>query len=262
MADTYDTHSQDGSTEYKTETKEEGLVVSLKAYELGNVAGVPITNSLVSSLVGSVLLVVLLYIFYKNLKTIPGRVQSLFELAVDKGYEFTLTTLEGREDVARKTFPLVISLFLFILFFNLIKFIPGYESTYFNGVHLFKPLHADLNMTLALGITAFIFVQFVGIYTIGFTKYFSKFINLKKPLTIPLGLIELISEFSKMFSLSFRLFGNIFAGGILLLLAGKLSHYVIPVPVMMFEIAVAFLQAGIFSLLTIVYVKLATDEPH
>lgn len=239
-----------------------GIKVALKADTLGYIGPIPVTNSLISSLLGSVLLIVLFLLLAKRLKTVPGKVQGLVELMVEKGYDFALDTLDGNREVTDKAFPLILTFFVFILFFNLIKFIPGYESTFFGDYHLFKPVHADLNMTLALGITSFIFVQFVGVYMLGAKKYISKFINIKKPQTIPLGIIELISEFAKMFSLSFRLFGNIFAGGILLLLVGSVSHYLLPVPIMLFEVFIAFLQAGIFALLTLVYVKLSVSEPH
>ena len=79
---------------------------------------------------------------------------------------------------------------------------------------------------------------------------------------IPLGRIELISEAAKLVSLSFRLFGNILVGGILLLLLVDVFAFVIPVPIMLFELFVAVLQAGIFALLTLIYVKLATEELH
>ena len=239
----------------------EGFHVSLKADTLTSVGPLPITNSLVSSVLGSIVLVVLLVLATRKLSTVPGKGQSLLELGIEKGYDFTKGILES-ESVARKTFPLIASLFVFILFFNLIKFVPGYESLNFDGIHVFKPIHGDLNMTLALGITAFIFIQMSGILVLGFWKYGSKFINIKKPLTIPIGLIELVAEIAKLFSLSLRLFINIFVGSVLLLLVGALSHFVLPVPVMLFEVFIAFLQAGIFSLLTLMYVKLAIDEPH
>ncbi len=117
-------------------------------------------------------------------------------------------------------------------------------------------------MTIALSIVAVVFVQTIGMFTLGFWKYWSKFINFKKPASIPIGIIELISEASKLVSLSFRLFGNVLVGGILLLLLAQLSHFVIPVPIMLFELFVAFLQAGIFAILTLFYIKMATDEPH
>ncbi len=246
----------------KQDENSQGITVKLKPDTLGYIGDIPITNSLTSSLLGSIILIVLLLLVSARLKMIPGKVQSLFELVVEKGYAFTLETLDGNEKVARKVFPLIASLFVFILFFNLIKFIPGYESTFFGDYHLLKPLHADLNMTLALGITAFIAIQIAGVAVLGFWKYGSKFINIKKPLTIPIGLIELIAEVAKLFSLSLRLFINIFVGGVLLLLVNSLSHFVLPVPILLFEIFIAFLQAGVFALLTLMYVKLATDEPH
>lgn len=236
--------------------------VALKADTLWMVGNYPVTNSLLTSVFGSVILVLLVLALSLRLRMVPGKMQSLFELIIEKGYDFTLTTLDGNESIARKTFPLVASLFVFILFFNLIKFIPGFESLKYNGLHFFKPIHADFNMTLALGITAFIFVQVMGIFVLGVLKYATKFINIKKPLTIPLGVIELISEAAKLVSLSFRLFGNILVGGILLLLVAHTMHFVAPVPVMLFEVFVALLQAGIFALLTLIYVKLAIDEPH
>lgn len=240
----------------------EGFHVALKADTLWYVGDYPVTNSLLTSSVGSIVLVFLVLVLSVRLKTIPGKMQSVFELLVEKGYDFTLQTLEGNHTLARRTFPLIASLFVFILFFNLIKFIPGFESLKYNGLHFFKPIHADLNMTLALAITAFIFVQVMGIFVLGVFKYASKFVNIKKPLTIPLGVIELISEAAKLVSLSFRLFGNILVGSILLLLVAHTMHVVAPVPVMLFEVFVACLQAFIFALLTLIYVKLAVDEPH
>jgi F-type H+-transporting ATPase subunit a len=237
------------------------LVVHLKAKELFSIGDFPITNSMMTSLVGSLILVALVIVFSMRVKTIPGKMQSIFEIIVEKGYGYTESVL-GNASVARKTFPLIASLFVFILFFNLIKFIPGAESLRYNGELFFKPLHKDLNMTLALGLTAIIFVQITGIFVLGLFEYSSKFINIKKPLSIPLGVIELISEAAKLVSLSFRLFGNMLVGGILLLLVSQVAHFVIPVPVILFEIFVAFLQAGIFALLTLIYVRLAIDEPH
>lgn len=252
---------QEISTDNHVDDNHGEFVVHLKAKELFSIGDFPITNSMITSLTGSFILIVLVVIFSLRIKTVPGRMQSIFELMVEKGYEYTYSIL-GNEGVARKTFPLVASLFVFIIFFNLIKFIPGAESLTYQGELFFKPLHKDLNMTLALGLTAIIFVQITGIFVLGLFRYSSKFINIRKPLTIPLGLIELISEAAKLVSLSFRLFGNMLVGGILLLLVSQMAHFIAPVPIILFEIFVAFLQAGIFALLTLIYVKLAIDEPH
>ena len=239
-----------------------GLHVQLGADQLGTFLGFPITNSVMTSIVGSVILVVAVWLASRKFSLVPSKMQLVFESVVEYGYNQTLELLDGKEEIARKVFPMVAALFLFILFFNLVKFIPGAESLRFGDYHLFRPLHADLNMTLALGVTAFIFVQFLGIYVLGALTYAAKYLNFKNPASLPIGFIELVSEFAKMFSLSFRLFGNIFAGGLLLLLAGSVTHVFLPIPIIFFEIFVAFLQAGIFALLTLVYVKLAVTEPH
>ena len=244
-----------------SEKSEEAFYVSLKADTLGYLGDFPVTNTMVTSLVGTFVLIVGVVVLSLRLRIVPGVVQSLFELLVEKGYNYTLSVLEN-ESVARKTFPLIASLFVFILFFNLVKFLPGIESITFNDKILFKPLHKDFNMTLALALTAFIFVQAMGIFVLGVFQYGSKFINLRKPWLIPLGIIELISEVAKVISLSFRLFGSMLVGGILLLLVSHTAHILVPVPVILFEIFVAFLQAFIFSLLTLVYVKLAIEKPH
>lgn len=247
--------------ELDTHASESGIHVSLKSDQLGMIGEFPITNSLVTSVVGSIVLLTLVLLLSLRLKMVPGRIQGLFEYIVEGGYNYALSLIEN-EAITKKTFPLAAAFFIFIVFFNLIKFIPGTESITFNGFVLFKPLHSDFNMTLALGITAFVFVQIIGVFVLGVFKYGSKFINIKKPLTIPLGLIELISESAKLVSLSFRLFGNVLVGGILMLLIAHSVHFVAPVPIMLFEIFVAFLQAGIFALLTLIYVKLAIAEPH
>lgn len=241
--------------------QEEGIYVSTKADVIGDIGGWPITNTMVSSVVWSIVLIVLLVVAAKKLKLIPSKKQLSFEMVTQGIYDFVAKTLDN-DKVTRWAFPLIISLFFVILFFNLVKFIPGTESIFFKDYQLLKPIHKDLNMTLALAVVAVIFVQFVGMFSLGFFKYWSKFINLKKPLSIPLGLLELVSEGAKMVSLSFRLFGNMLIGGILIILVSQITHFLIPVPVLLFEVFIAVLQAGVFAVLVLMYIKLAIDEPH
>ncbi len=238
-----------------------GLHITTKADVIGNIGGFEITNTFFTSILGSVILIVILLLFSRSVKKIPSKFQLVMESIFKGGYDYCLSVLED-EKVTKKVFPLVVTLFIFILFFNLIKFIPGTESLTYNGALLLKPIHTDLNMTLALSLVAFIFIQFMGIFVLGVFKYGSKFINLKKPASIPIGIIELISEIAKLVSLAFRLFGNVFVGGILILLVSHAQHFILPVPVMFFEIFVAILQASIFSMLTLFYVKIAISEPH
>jgi len=223
--------------------------------------GFPITNTFVTSIIAAVLLSLLAFLFSRKISLVPSRFQLVIEGMTAGARDYVDEVLEN-EKVSKKVFPLILSLFVFILFVNLFKFLPGTESITYNGVHLLKPVHSDLNMTIALAIVSFVVIQVFGVVVLGFWKYGSKFINLKKPMSIPLGLIELISEIAKLVSLSFRLFGNILVGGILLMLLASISHYFLPLPIMFFEIFVALLQATLFAVLTLFYIKMAISEPH
>ncbi len=245
---------------------EEGLKVSLKSDILFNFLGFPITNTFITSLLLSFLLIFFVIFIIKKSDLRPSKLQLVMEFFIAGGYDFTKQSL-GDEKLAKKVYPLIASLFFVILFFNLTKFIPGMESITFNGFHLFKPVHSDLNMTLALAVVSFIAIQALGIIILGFWKYGNKFIQPKLlwgflPILNPLGILEAVSEFAKIISLSFRLFVNIFVGGVLIILLQELTHFMLPIIAMMFEVFVAFLQAGIFALLTLFYIKLATLEPH
>ncbi len=235
--------------------------ITLKAHQFTEVLGFPITDSFITMIAGSLLLILFVFFISSKFTLVPGKFQMLVEDLVDGVRNYTIETLEN-EEVGKKVYPLIISIFIFILFFNLIKFIPGFEVLKFGDHHLFKSLHSDLNMTIAMAVVSFVVVQALGISILGFFKYGSKFINLKKPMSIPIGILELVSELSKLVSLSFRLFGNILAGTILMVILEEVSHIGLPIPVMFFEIFVATLQAAIFSMLTLFYIKLAISEPH
>jgi F-type H+-transporting ATPase subunit a len=194
---------------------------------------------------------------------------------------------------SRRFLPLVGSLFPFILVSNWLGLLPGVGTLGLWGlVHgerelipLFRPATSDLNMTLAMSVLAVLSSHVIGIMTIGFFKYGNKFIQLgslwkavarigKVPagkyaidlfaalVEFMVGLIELVSEAAKVASLSLRLFGNIFAGEVLIHVLSSLVAYVMPTPFMFLEIIVGIVQALVFSMLTLVYLTIATDKPH
>jgi F-type H+-transporting ATPase subunit a len=130
-------------------------------------------------------------------------------------------------------------------------------------VPLFHPVNADLNTPLSFAIISFLVAELSGIFTLGILKYGSKFVNFKGgAMGFIIGLLEIIGNLARLISLSFRLFGTIFAGEVLLLVIGYFVPYVLPVPLMAFELFIGFLQAAIFAILTLAYIKLAVDEPH
>lgn len=123
---------------------------------------------------------------------------------------------------------------------------------------IFRPGSADLSFTLGLAMVAVILVQVMGVRELGGWNYFRKFFNFKNPVLFFVGLLEIISEISKMISFSFRLFGNIFAGEVLLTVVIALAPFIIPIPFYGLEIFVGAIQALVFSVLTLVFFKMAT----
>ncbi len=237
------------------------LHISLKPDIIFDFFGLPITNSFLLALLSSIVLVFLLWFFSRNFKIIPSKTQLVFEI-FSEGIKNYVDGVLDNEKMTKVIAPFILSVFLFIFFLNIFKFFPGIESLKFEGHHFFRATHSDLNMTMALSFVAFILIQYFGFFVLGFNGYSKKFLNFKKPLSIPLGLVELISEFAKLISLGFRLFGNILVGGILLLLLGQIFHFLLPLPIIFFEIFVALLQASIFSILTLFYIKLAISPAH
>jgi F-type H+-transporting ATPase subunit a len=239
--------------------------VDLKAAVLGHVFGLPITNSLLMTWVVMLILIVFAFFFGRSLKMIPGKFQAGIEMAISGAYDYIATTLEN-DALAKRFFPLIASIFLFVFVSNELEFFPGVGSIGFfqNGVltPLLRAPTADLNLTLALAFIAFFTIEITGLATLGLFKYTSKYVNLKSPVGFAVGIIELISNLGRLISFSFRLFGNIFAGEVMILVASFFLPYFLPVPLMAFEMFVGLIQAIVFAMLTLFFIKLAIAEPH
>jgi len=246
--------------------EEESIHISLAAEKIGTLWGLPITNTMLMSFVVFAILAVLAFVVRRNLALIPGRLQTLVETLFVGILDYMTETLEDAK-LARKIFPLVLTIFLFIFTANLIEFTPGIGSMgWFEGdgefVPLLRSMNTDLNTTLALTIIAFISIEVVGVATLGFFRYSKKFVNVSSVLGFMVGIIELFSEVARLVSFSFRLFGNIFAGEVMILVIQHFVPMLLPVPIMIFEVFVGFIQAAIFALLTLFFVKMAITEAH
>ena len=245
--------------------------ISLQAETLGYIFGLPITNSLVLSLVTAILLVGGGFLVAKSLKMIPNKVQSTVELVIDGLLDF-MTQILGDRKQTLKYFPLVATLFLFILLNNWIGVLPGIGSIGVteidHGQEVFVPFfrsaNADLNTTFALALIAVFAIQMYGVQRLGFFGHAGKFINLKHgPIHFFVGLLELIGEFAKVLSFSFRLFGNVFAGEVLLVIMMSLLPVWVAfgaLPFFLLEYFVGFIQALVFAMLTLIFLKVATAE--
>lgn len=246
--------------------EEKGIHISLSAEQVGTLWGIPITNTLIMSLVVFAILATIAFFVRKNLALIPGRFQTLIETLFVGILDYITETLED-EKLARKIFPLILTIFLFIFTANFIEFTPGIGSigwTHMGGefTPLLRSMNTDLNTTLALTLIAFFVIEFLGVTTLGILRYGKKFVNVSSVLGFLVGIMELFSEVSRLVSFSFRLFGNIFAGEVMILVIQHFVPMVLPVPIMAFEVFVGFMQAAIFSLLTLFFVKIAVTEPH
>jgi len=253
---------------------EEGISIHLAPEIIGTVFNIPITNTLMSVWATMLLLVVFAVIVKRNINIIPTKVQTSVELVIGGVYDYMADVLESRK-LADRFFPLVMTIFIFILFMNWFGLLPGVDSIGLYGevashsdvaqklIPFFHPPATDLNITIAFALIAFVAIELAGVTILGLFKYGGKFINFKSPLAFVIGLIELLSELARLISFSFRLFGNIFAGKTLLLVVMFLSTpYVLPVPLIAYELFVGFIQAFIFAILTLYFIKLAIEEPH
>ena len=241
--------------------------ISFQPEIIGIIFGMPISNSLLLSVITAFLFVVGGFLIVRSLKLIPGKTQSAVELIVEGILDFMNQILQNKEQ-AKKFFPLIASIFLFILFNNWIGILPGIGSLgLFEGeegnrvlVPLFRSANSDLNTTLALALTSVIAVHWYAIQKLGLLAHASRFFHITKgPIQFFVSILELISEFAKVISFSFRLFGNIFAGEVLLIIIMTLVPVFAPTPFLFLELFVGFIQALVFAVLTLVFLKVATE---
>lgn len=241
--------------------------ISIAAEELFRAWGFPMTNTVILTLLISVSLMVFSAMFFRTLSLVPGRMQSAVE-AVFEALWGLVVEVAGEERLARKFFPIVATIFFFVLFSNWVELLPGLGTIGIRHGHEIIPFlrssSADLNMTLALSLIAVFTVQYMGIATIGVVKYAKKFFvsPLSKPYGVGtfMGILELMGEATRVVSFSFRLFGNIFAGEVLLIVILNLVPYIVPLPFLFLELFVGVVQAAVFSILTLVFLKMATLE--
>ncbi|MBI2113341.1 MAG: F0F1 ATP synthase subunit A [Candidatus Wildermuthbacteria bacterium] len=242
--------------------------ISLEAETITSILGFPITNSLVLSVLTTLFLASVSLLLVRALSLIPNKGQGVLELGIESLLGFMAGVL-GSAEQAKRFFPLVASFFLFILFNNWLGVLPGTGSIGFtemlDGKEIFVPFfrsaNSDLNTTFALAIISVIAIQAYGIWKQGFLGHLSKFFTFTKgPVYFFVGILELVAEFAKVLSFSFRLFGNIFAGEVLLLIIMTLVPVIVPLPFFMLEFFVGFIQALVFAMLTLVFLKIATES--
>ncbi len=257
---------------------------TLYAEPIGHIGPLPVTNSLLTT--WFVVLIVLVFTLALKIKAkqIPKGFQNFFEFLIDGAMNLA-DSVTGDKKITAKVFPLAFTVFIFVLINNWFGILPlggfGIIEMTEHGkafIPFIRSGTADINTTLALGLVAVIGSNIFGILSIGVWKMFNKYVNVnlfgniikkvkKDPtvlISIPImffvGILELIGEFAKIASLSFRLFGNVFAGEVLLVAMSSIVAYALPLPFMGLEIFVGLIQAVIFSVLTLVYFTIAAQD--
>ncbi len=245
--------------------------ISIKAETLFHIGIFNFTNSYLLSLIVVGIFVSLGFYLKDKLALIPGKLQSLLELFMEEAMKM-MDTILGSRHQSERYFPIIATIFLFVMLSNWLGLLPGTGSLgltheiYHHGeykmvlVPLFRAPTSDLNFTIALAIIAVFSVNLLGAMAVGMRAHAGKFINLKNPIYTFVGLLELISEFVKIISFSFRLFGNVFAGEVLLIIIGFLGPYFLPLPFLFLEVFVGFIQAFIFAMLTLVFIAMSVSH--
>jgi F-type H+-transporting ATPase subunit a len=280
--------------------------ITLAAEKIGGLWGFPISNSLLATWLVMLVLSVFAWSVSRSMTRVPSTLQSIAEILIGGLYDF-FHQITGSH--IAQFFPLIASLFIFIITANWMGLLPGFSTIgiYHTPVHaeehieaehvleepilelkhelapaaeipeielenealeeeeevefipILRASTADLNTTVGLALIAVIAIQYFGFSVVGF-QYITKFINFKDPIMFVLGILETISEISRIISFAFRLFGNIFAGEVLLAVLAFLMPFIVPLPFLMMELFVGFIQALVFSMLTAVFLNVAVSH--
>lgn len=249
-------------------TQAAGPHISIKPDQITTIAGLPITNSMILSVVAFAFFIALVLKFNVDAKK---KVKSTF-------YYFVMFVMRGVYNMfeaplgnkAAYFFPLVGSFFFFILFNNWFGLLPLVGSLTIetmgdhglSAVPLLRANTADLNTTGALALVTVIATQYFGISHLGVREYLGKFIDFSSPIAFFVGILEIISEFSRILSFAFRLFGNIFAGEVLLTVVMFLVPVLASFPFLLLETFVGIIQAVVFAMLSAILYKLAISHNH
>lgn len=271
-------------TEQITTQEQPTQHITLFAEPIHKFENFTITNSLITSWFAVFILIIISIILRFKLREVPSKIQSAFEIIIEGALDLCDQVTNDRA-LSIRIFPIAISAFFFILVNNWLGLLPlggfgiveqGKEGLTF--VPFLRGGTADINTTIALAIMAVLGANVFGILSIGLWKTFNKYVNLKvlggiftkirheptviivAPITFFVGLIEIVGEFAKVASLSFRLFGNVFAGEVLLASMAALVAYLVPIPFLFLEILVGVVQAVIFSTLLVVYFTISASD--
>lgn len=252
--------------------------ISLSAETIFILLGFPITNSIIMTWMTMLLLIIFGVLAGRNPQMVPGKLQNLVEAILEFFIGLSDQILQDRK-LTLKALPVVGTLFLLIVLSNWLGLLPGVGTYGIVETHgsettiipLLRPTNADVNSTLSFAIISLVVTQIFGVVAVGFASHTRKYFNFRSLFSMKfegfihfvVGLLEIISEFSRIISFSFRLYGNIFAGEVLLTVIAFLVPVIVPLPFYLLELFVGLIQGVVFVTLTLVFIKIATtDHDH
>jgi len=238
-------------------------MVSFSPETIFFIGKLPVTNTLLDTLFVDAL--ILLGIFaLRKISLIPGFFQNAIEYIVEGFYSLTSSI---SPKYVSKIFPYFISFFIFILLVNWSGLIPGFSTIGLfhisDGKKEFIPLlraaTSDINTTLALSLVSLVATHIMSIQAVGLKDYLGRYFSFN-PIYLFVGLLELVGEITKLISLSFRLFGNIFAGEVVIGTISNIFAFIAPLPFLALEVIVGLVQSLVFAMLTMTFMAILTTS--
>ncbi len=236
------------------------------AETITHIGTLPITNTLINTLFVDAAILGTTFAITKKLSLFPNLLQTAAEGVIETFYDLTYSVSQQR---AATIFPYFMTFFLFILVANWSGLLPGVGTIGFfhhgptdvEFIPFIRATTSDVNTTLALALISAVATHMLSIKITGIKDYLSRFFSLN-PINLFVGILEIVSEITKVVSLSFRLFGNIFAGEVVLVTVSGIFAFLFPLPFMFLEIIVGAVQALVFSMLTMAFMAILTTPHH
>ncbi len=238
--------------------------INLKSEYIFSLFGLNITNTFFTSIFVTFFVIFCSFLFFINKNNSESLYIIAIKILIKKIYLF-INSIIKNEQKSFAVLPIVTTFFIFILSANLIALLPGFLGSVIirignEEIPLLRSPNSDLTATFALAIVSVLFIQLLSLKSLGIKGFLKRFINFSNPIKFILGFFEIISESVKVLSFSFRLFGNVFAGEVLLLIVAFMVPFFLPLPFMIMEVFVGFIQASIFALLTLTFMQIGMES--
>lgn len=231
--------------------------LSLKPETVFTIGNFPVTNSFWVAVAVSILLMIVFVAMARRMKEVPGPIQLFIETYVVGSYDF-VHGVTRNEVATKRIFPLFATMAIFFLVSNMIGFLPIITAlSTQDGVPIYRAATTDYSLIFAITMAMFFIWQMIAIVTGGLVGYVKKFFNFSSPVAFAMGLLDIIGEVAKIVSLSFRLFGNIFAGEVIATVLLALVPFVAPVPFYLLGMLSAVIQAFVFPILVLIFMTMA-----